>query len=64
MRRFSITVPIVAFDVSTSGETPVTVAISEIVPSSSAKLTCAVWFTWSSRSRLVVLKPSSSIFTV
>jgi hypothetical protein len=64
MRRFSMTVPMVAFVVSTSGETPVTVAISEMVPNSSVKLTRAVCCTCSSRSRLTALKPSSSLFTV
>src|SRR5919204_1105413 len=64
MRRFSITVPTVAFEVSTIGETPVTVAISEIVPSSSWKSTRAVCCTCSSRSRVPILNPSSSVFTV
>src|SRR6266550_882451 len=64
MRLFSMTVPTVAFEVSTSGETPVTVAISEIVPSSRVKLTLAVCCTCNSRSRVPVLKPSSSLFTV
>src|SRR6266852_5795441 len=64
MRLFSMTVPMVAFEVSTSGETPVTVACSEIVPNSSVKLTRAVCCTCNSRSRLAVLKPSSSLFTV
>src|SRR5207248_2524166 len=49
---------------STSGETPVTVAISEIVPNSNVKSTRAVCWTCSSRSRLVVLKPSISVLTV
>src|SRR6185503_16002440 len=47
-----------------SGETPVTVAISEIVPSSRVKLTLAVACTCNSRSRVAVLNPSSSLFTV
>src|SRR5690242_7146338 len=64
MRLFSMTVPTVAFDVSTSGETPVTNVCSEIVPSSRVKLTRAVWFTCSSTSLVAVLKPSSSLFTV
>ena len=64
MRRFSMTVPMVAFEVSTSGETPVTVAVSESVPNSSVKLTRAVCCTCNSTSRVAVLKPSSSLFTV
>ena len=64
MRLFSMTVPTVAFDVSTSGETPVTSVCSEIVPNSSVKLTRAVWFTCNSTSLVAVLKPSSSLFTV
>src|SRR5712692_6587938 len=59
-----MTVPMVAFWVSTSGETPVTVAVSEIVPNSSVKLTRAVCCTCNSTSRVAVLKPSSSLFTV
>ena len=64
MRLFSMTVPMVAFWVSTNGETPVTVADSEIVPNSSVKLTRAVCCTCNSTSRVAVLKPSSSLLTV
>jgi hypothetical protein len=63
MRRFSMTVPTVALVVSTSGDTPVTVAISEIVPSSIARSTRTVACTCNSRSRVTVLNPSSSPFT-
>ena len=54
MRRFSMTVPTVAFEVSTSGETPTTVAISARVPSSSAKLMRTVCCTRNSMSRVPV----------
>ena len=64
MRLFSMTVPMVAFEVSTSGDTPVTVAVSARVPNSSAKLTRTVCCTCNSTSRVAVLKPSSSLFTV
>src|SRR5207249_3226553 len=64
MRLFSMTVPTVAFEVSTSGEIAVTVAVSEIVANSSAKSTRAVCCTCNSISRVEVLNPSSSLFTV
>src|SRR5439155_2816481 len=64
MRRFSMTVPTVAFDVSTSGDTPVTVVCSEMVPNSSEKFTASVCCTCSTTSRVAVLNPSSSVFTV
>ena len=64
MRRFSMTVPTVAFDVSTSGDTPTTVAVSWMVARSSAKFTRRTCCTRSSRSRTPVLKPSSSALTL
>ena len=64
MRRFSMTVPTVAFEVSTSGDTPTTVALSWMVASSSAKLTRKTCCTRNSRSRTPVLKPSSSAVTL
>jgi len=64
MRLFSMTVPMVAFSVSTSGATPATVVISETVPNSSVKSTRTDCWTCNSRSRVAVLNPSSSLFTV
>ena len=64
MRRFSMTVPTVAFEVSTSGDTPTTVALSSRVASSSAKLTRKTCCTRNSMSRVPVLKPSSSVLTL
>src|SRR6266513_1318530 len=59
-----MTVPMVAFAVSTSGETPTTVAVSASVLNSRVKLTRAVCCTCNSRSRATVLKPESSVVTV
>src|SRR5262245_142537 len=58
-----MTVPTVAFDVSTIGETPVTVRLSATVLNSILKSTRAVCCTCSSRSTVEGRKPSSSLFT-
>src|SRR5438477_3904770 len=59
-----MTVPMVAFWVSTSGDSAVTIVVSESVLNSSVKLTRAVCCTCNSTSRVAVLKPLISVFTV
>ena len=62
MRRFSMTVPTVAFSVVMSGATPVTCAVSESAPTD-GEFTRTVCSTCSSTSRWTVWKPCSSTFT-
>ena len=57
MRRFSMTVPTVAFSVVMSGATPVTSAVSDNVPISIVKLTRTVASMCRSTSCVTVRKP-------
>jgi hypothetical protein len=63
MRRFSITVPTVAFSVEISDVTPITSLVSVNAPISSVRLTRSVSSTWSSTVFCAILKPSSSALT-
>src|SRR5262245_51769470 len=59
-----MTVPTVALEVSTIGETPVTVSDSDTVLNSIVKSTRTVCWTCTVTSRLAGRKPSRSLFTV
>ena len=63
MRRFSMTVPTVAFSVVMSDVTAVTSVVSVIPPISRVRLTRSVSSTCSSTLFCAILKPSSSALT-